>query len=69
MIVVKCPLIPCLPEQALPRSMKELYIKECPLITESCQEEDWHKIAHVPTIEIEDDESAMNDRSIIRRLS
>lgn len=49
--------------------MKELYIKECPLITESCQEEDWHKIAHVPTIEIEDDESAMNDRSIIRRLS
>lgn len=69
MTIVKCPLIPCLPEQALPQSLKELYIKECPLITESCQGEDWHKIAHVPTIEIEDDDSAMNDWSIKRRLS
>ncbi|CAN6341571.1 unnamed protein product [Urochloa humidicola] len=69
--ILKCPLIPCLPELGLPQSLKELYIKECSLLTESCQEnggEDWHKIAHVPTIEIED-ESTMTDWSIRRRLS
>ncbi|PUZ65429.1 hypothetical protein GQ55_3G222000 [Panicum hallii var. hallii] len=66
--ILKCPLIPCLPEQALPQSLKELYIKECPLLTKSCQGEDWHKISHVPTIEIEDD-SMMTEWSIRRRLS
>lgn len=71
MTILKCPLIPCLPEQGLPQSLKELYIKECPLLTESCQEnggEDWHKITHVPTIEIEDD-STMIGWSIRRRIS
>lgn len=57
MTILNCPLIPRLPEQGLPQSLKELYIKECPLLTKSCKEndgEDWPKIAHVPTIEIED---------------
>ncbi|KAL6610413.1 hypothetical protein ACP70R_040382 [Stipagrostis hirtigluma subsp. patula] len=68
MTILKCPIIPCLPEQGLPQSLKELYIRECPLLTKSCQEnggEDWPKIAHVPTIEIEDD-STMTDWSIRR---
>lgn len=68
MTILKCPLIPSLPEQGLPQSLKELYIKECPLLTKSCKEndgEDWPKIAHVPTIEIEDD-STMTDWSIRR---
>ncbi|EEC79449.1 hypothetical protein OsI_20439 [Oryza sativa Indica Group] len=71
MTVLKCPLIPCLSEHRLPESLKELYIKECPLITERCQEnggEDWPKIAHVPVIEIDDDYFIPN-RSIRRRLS
>lgn len=70
MTILNCPLIPSLPEQGLPQSLKELYIKECPLLTKSCKEndgEDWPKIAHVPTIEIEDD-STMTDWSIRRRL-
>lgn len=68
MTILKCPLISSLPEQGLPQSLKELYIKECPLLTKSCKEndgEDWPKIAHVPTIEIEDD-STMTDWSIRR---
>ena len=70
MTILNCPLIPSLPEQGLPQSLKELYIKECPLLTKSCKENDgeyWPKIAHVPTIEIEDD-STMTDWSIRRRL-
>ncbi|KAL6610415.1 hypothetical protein ACP70R_040384 [Stipagrostis hirtigluma subsp. patula] len=69
MTICECPIIPCLPEQGLPESVKELYIKECPQLTVSCQEnggEDWPKIAHVPTIEIED---TMTNLSIRRRLS
>ncbi|KAF2931413.1 hypothetical protein DAI22_05g217200 [Oryza sativa Japonica Group] len=71
MTILKCPLITCLSEHGLPESLKELYIKECPLITERCQEiggEDWPKIAHVPVIEIDDDYFIPN-RSIRRRLS
>ncbi|KAJ1263469.1 hypothetical protein BS78_09G186800 [Paspalum vaginatum] len=63
MTVLNCPLIPCLPQEGLPQSLKELYIKECPLLTESCQEnggEDWPKIAHVPIIEIDDDGKSPN---------
>ncbi|CAN6206830.1 unnamed protein product [Urochloa humidicola] len=70
MTIFNCPLIPCLPEQGLPQSLKELYIKECPMLTESCQEnggEDWPKITHVPTIEIDD--STTPNWSIRRRLS
>jgi hypothetical protein len=70
MTILQCPLISSLPEQGLPQSLKELYIRDCPLLTASCQEnngQDWPKIAHVPIIEIEDD-STMNDWSIRRRL-
>nr|UBY07542.1 NBS-LRR disease resistance protein [Dasypyrum villosum] len=48
--ILKCPLIRCLPRH-LTKSLKELYIKECPFLSESCQENsgrDWRKIAHVP---------------------
>ncbi|KAK1602861.1 hypothetical protein QYE76_016655 [Lolium multiflorum] len=68
--ILKCPLIPCLPGR-LTKSLKELYIKECPFLTESCQESngrDWRKIAHVPIIEIDDDTNIPN-KSIRRRLS
>lgn len=68
--ILKCPLIPCLPRR-LTKSLKELYIKECPFLTESCQENsgrDWQKIAHVPIIEIDDDTNIPN-KSIQRRLS
>ncbi|KAL5202740.1 hypothetical protein ABZP36_013692 [Zizania latifolia] len=70
MTILKCPLIPCLPEHGLPESLKELYIRQCPFITQRCQEnsgEDWPKIAHVPVIEIYDDGFIPN-WSIRRRL-
>uniref|UniRef100_A0ACD5U3D1 Uncharacterized protein n=1 Tax=Avena sativa TaxID=4498 RepID=A0ACD5U3D1_AVESA len=72
MTILKCPLIPCLP-RCIPRSLKELYIRECPLLTDSCQKisgKDWLAISHVPIIEIDDDTSTtMPNRSIRRRLS
>ncbi|KAJ4767205.1 Disease resistance protein [Rhynchospora pubera] len=54
--IVNCPCIPCLPPNGLPKSLQELYIKECPLLMESCQWRgiDHHKIAHVPKVDIED---------------
>nr|UBY07371.1 NBS-LRR disease resistance protein [Dasypyrum villosum] len=68
--ILRCPLIPCLPGQ-LTKSLKELYIEECPFLSESCQENtgrDWSKIAHVPIIEINDDTNIPNN-SMRRRLS
>lgn len=68
--ILQCPLIPCLPGR-LTKSLKELYIKECPFLSESCQENsgrDWRKIAHVPIIDIDDDTN-ISKTSIRRRLS
>jgi hypothetical protein len=46
-----------LPEEGLPRGLKELYIKQCPLIKQRCQEggQDRAKIAHIRDIEIDGD--------------
>uniref|UniRef100_A0A8R7K270 NB-ARC domain-containing protein n=1 Tax=Triticum urartu TaxID=4572 RepID=A0A8R7K270_TRIUA len=68
--ILKCPLIPCLPRR-LTKSLKELYIKGCPYLTESCQENsgrDWHRIAYVPIMEIDDDTNIYS-QSIWKRLS
>ncbi|EAY98528.1 hypothetical protein OsI_20440 [Oryza sativa Indica Group] len=70
MTILNCVSIKCLPAHGLPLSLEELYIKECPFLAERCQEnsgEDWPKISHIAIIEIDDD-SAMPDRSIRRRL-
>uniref|UniRef100_I1PWU7 Uncharacterized protein n=1 Tax=Oryza glaberrima TaxID=4538 RepID=I1PWU7_ORYGL len=70
MAILNCVSIKCLPAHGLPLSLEELYIKECPFLAERCREnsgEDWPKISHIAIIEIDDD-SAMPDRSIRRRL-
>ncbi|XP_073008750.1 putative disease resistance protein RGA3 [Typha latifolia] len=69
LIIANCPLIPHLPEKGLPRMLQELNIKDCPLLTESCQEnngEDWPNIAHVPNIQI-DEEGITSERRVRRR--
>lgn len=61
--IVNCQQVQYLPEAGLPIELQELCIKECPLLKERCQErsgEDWHKIVHIPRIEI--------DELILRRL-
>ncbi|XP_072954034.1 putative disease resistance protein RGA3 isoform X2 [Typha angustifolia] len=68
LIIVNCPLIPHLPEKGLPRMLQELNIKDCPLLTESCQEingEDWPNIVHVPNIQI-DEEGITTERRVRR---
>ncbi|XP_038681531.1 putative disease resistance protein RGA3 [Tripterygium wilfordii] len=56
-----CPQLLTLPEgmhQLL--ALNELKIKDCPTLSERCKKEtgeDWHKIAHVPEIELDDQDN------------
>ncbi|KAL5545571.1 hypothetical protein UlMin_005258 [Ulmus minor] len=55
--VINCPKLKTIPEEGLPTSIKQLYIWECPLLEEKCEREKgeyWTKIAHIPSIEIND---------------
>ncbi|KAJ4826985.1 hypothetical protein Tsubulata_034242 [Turnera subulata] len=50
-----CPLLHSLPEEGLPSSLQYLRLNNCPkALKERCQETggDWHKISHIPRIEI-----------------
>jgi hypothetical protein len=54
-IVVKnCPKVSSLPEsiQRL-TALKKLHIVGCPALSEKCQGEDKHKIAHIPQVKFE----------------
>uniref|UniRef100_A0ACD5VW35 Uncharacterized protein n=1 Tax=Avena sativa TaxID=4498 RepID=A0ACD5VW35_AVESA len=55
--ISNCREIEGLPEEGLPSGLKELYIKQCPLIKQRCQEggQDRVKIAHIRDIEIDGD--------------
>ncbi|KAL5792050.1 hypothetical protein ACOSP7_000644 [Xanthoceras sorbifolium] len=49
-----CPEIISLPEDGLPPTLQYLRIYKCPLLAKRCKKntgKDWHKIAHVPTLE------------------
>ncbi|XP_043698573.1 putative disease resistance protein RGA3 [Telopea speciosissima] len=51
-----CPQILSLPEEGLPTKLQHLSISDCPILQNRCQNQggqDWHKIAHVPTILID----------------
>jgi hypothetical protein len=50
-----CLEIGSLPEEGLPRGLKELYIKHCPPIKQRCQEGGPYrgKIAHIRDIEVD----------------
>ncbi|XP_017431426.2 putative disease resistance protein At3g14460 [Vigna angularis] len=51
----KCPNLPCLPEEGLPKSILVLFIKGCPLVTQRCHKEegeDWEKISHIQYLSI-----------------
>ena len=52
--IVECPKLSSLPEgmEAL-TALRELGIRGCPDLSRKCKEEDSHKIAHVPEIELE----------------
>ncbi|CAN6556198.1 unnamed protein product [Malus baccata var. baccata] len=51
-----CPKLASIPEEGLPPSLTKLWIYECPVLKERCQPGKgryWHKISHIPCIEID----------------
>ncbi|XP_030927376.1 putative disease resistance protein RGA4 [Quercus lobata] len=56
LVIVDCPKLSSLPEgmEAL-TALRELRIRGCPDLSRKCREEDSHKIAHVPEIELDED--------------
>nr|CAD1829547.1 unnamed protein product [Ananas comosus var. bracteatus] len=56
--ILSCPQIPYLPVSGLPASLRELYIKDCPMLTARCQQNagaDWPKISHIPNIQVREE--------------
>ena len=52
----ECPKLSSLPEgMEVLTALRELKISGSPDFIRKCREEDWHKIAHVPDIELEED--------------
>jgi aquaporin TIP len=54
LVINNCPNVPSLPEsiQRL-TALKKLHIIDCPTLSEKCQGEDKHKIAHIPQVKFE----------------
>ncbi|TQD85022.1 hypothetical protein C1H46_029413 [Malus baccata] len=51
-----CPKLASIPEEGLPPSLEQLFIIRCPVLKERCQPGKgryWHKISHIPCIEID----------------
>ena len=57
LVISDCPKLQSLTEEGLPTSLSFLTIKNCPLLKDQCKFEtggDWHHIAHIPHILIDD---------------
>ncbi|KAL5545568.1 hypothetical protein UlMin_005255 [Ulmus minor] len=53
--ICKCPKLKTIPEEGLPTSIEHLSIRECPWLEKKCEREKgeyWTKIAHIPSIQI-----------------
>ncbi|XP_048426012.1 putative disease resistance protein At3g14460 [Pyrus x bretschneideri] len=51
-----CPKLASIPEEGLPPSLERLFIFRCPVLKERCQPGKgryWHKISHIPSIQID----------------
>lgn len=54
--IIDCPKVMSLPQKGTLRSLSRLHIDDCPLLKTRCliSGEEWHKIAHVPYLRIDD---------------
>ena len=64
-VIFKCPKLSSLPEgmEAL-TALRELKILDCLDFSRKCREEDSHKIAHVPQIELKEDSGSSSSPSV-----
>ena len=62
--ILECPKLSSLPEgmEAL-TALRRLRITGCPDLIRKCREEDSHKIAHVPEIELDEDSGSSSSPS------
>jgi len=61
-----CPILQCLPEEGLPKSISELRIRNCSLLKQCCKNqegEDWEKIAHIKYIEVDYEKVNIEDKA------
>ncbi|CAN6556112.1 unnamed protein product [Malus baccata var. baccata] len=57
LVLFNCPKLASIPEEGLPPSLTQLVIRSCPVLKDRCQPGKgryWHKISHIPCIEIDD---------------
>ncbi|XWS10666.1 hypothetical protein CRYUN_Cryun38cG0016800 [Craigia yunnanensis] len=56
--IYNCPKLTALPDKGMLLSLGKLCICSCPLLKENCRRDkgrEWSKIAHIPTVEIDDE--------------
>jgi len=68
MVIKNCPVLQCLPEEGLPKSISELRIDDCLLLRQRCKKEegeDWEKITHIKTIVVDSKQVNIKDEAEI----
>jgi Leucine-rich repeat (LRR) protein len=62
LLIIDCPKLSSLPEgmQGL-TALRKLMIRDCPNLSRKLIQEDWHKIAHVPDVDLDEDSGCSSE--------